>query len=327
MVFFNANMIKCGKCGTEFDFNKNSNGCPLCGLGKKVAIPTKYKEGTITEEDTLASYVEYMSPPPDLKLRSGKIHPTEETKTWGSLMMFNDFFAPKFLARVTAWMLKDKDSDSILLSELVNKSVELILLHNLHSLKGFPSQIKKDETIRKDPAVGRLVYHFLFTAEHMGLFEANAIEPQAQNVWGEDWDKIEISLTKEGLEFAQLKNPVFDENKKEQVFSQEEKKWIVNYLKKIDKQGFKEYSVLKEVYDFMKKGHNGKDDLWNWFKHNKKYTDYIERISKRAKKNPDILEQQIDNYSKTFASVKVSLLRELGVVRNKRNDYTVVGEL
>ena len=37
MVLFTTqeNRIKCGRCNTGFDLNKNMGGCPLCGFGKK----------------------------------------------------------------------------------------------------------------------------------------------------------------------------------------------------------------------------------------------------------------------------------------------------
>ena len=68
-------------------------------------------------------------------------------------------------------------------------------------------------------------------------------------------------------------------------------------------------------------------DLCKWFENNKKFCDYIYERSERAQRDSQVLKQQIHNYARTFASAKISLLRELGVVRNKRNDYAITGDL
>ena len=67
------NRIRCGKCNTEFDLNKNSDGCPMCGFGKKTA-----KEG-VTEVKTISQKIQdeqasmYFQIPPSLRLSSGKV--------------------------------------------------------------------------------------------------------------------------------------------------------------------------------------------------------------------------------------------------------------
>lgn len=313
------NKIKCGKCGTEFDLNRNKDGCPLCGLGRKQYKNSKIKE-KIEEKTVVLDNL--LSIPPSLNLYSGKPFVNNETKTWGSWLMFNDFFAPKFLARVLAWKIKKENSEHIVLSSLIEDAVKLIKKYKLSRFKGFPNEIKKPNNLRKDNAVGRLIHHFLGTSIDMGFFKLEHDEGL-----GGPWEEIEITLTKEGLEFAQLRNPVFDDHKEEQILSPEEKNWLVDYLKEIDKQGYKEYSTLKEVYDFLKEGNDGKQDLRDWFEGNKKYQDYILERSKKARENNEVFKKQLYNYARTFASAKVSLLRELGVVTNKRNDYKIIGEL
>jgi len=338
MKLFNIqeNRIKCGRCNTEFDINKNKGGCPLCGFSKKVLfekevefIPIKHypkkEEITVSIDSKKEKMVktiidrEYIGIPPKIELKVGKVFTDDETKTWGSWLMFNDFFAPKFLARVLAWKTH-KEKSSILLSDLMKDAINLIQIYNLSSLKGFPN-------LRKDSKGHRLVHHFLRTFTNMGFFKVESIDINARDVWKEDWDKINISLTKEGLEFAQLRNPIFEDNKEEQILSDEEIKWLISYLKQIDRKGYREYSVLKEVYDFLKKGRNGNKDLWIWFEENEKFRDYILKRSKKARNDPKIFDKQLHNYARTFASAKVSLLRELGVVRNKRNDYSILEDL
>ena len=320
-LFSQENMIKCGKCSTEFDLGKNKGSCPLCGFGRMSAeIKPIKEEKTIIVERTKDDF-SFLNVPPEIKVKSGRVLANDETETWGSWLMFNDLFAVKFLSRVLAWKMEKENSDHIGLNSLVDDCKKTITKNGLSTLKGFPNDVKKEA------AVGRLVYHFLATATKMGLFEVKAKRKHSKDVWKEYWEDIEVSLTKEGLEFARLKNQIFDEGKKEQILSEEEKNWLVSYLKQIDKQGYREYSILKEVYDFLKKGNNGNSDLWSWFENNKDFQDYIKQRSVRARENPKVFDKQLKNYARSFASAKVSLLREMGVVRNKRNDYTILGDL
>ena len=314
------NRIRCGKCNTEFDMNKNRDYCPLCGFGKKTA-----KE-SIEEAKVLPKKIQddqssmYFQIPPSLRLSSGKITSNDETKTWGAWLMFNDFFAPKFLSRVLVWKMQKENSDAILLSELMNESIGLISKYNLSHLKGFPN-------LKKDIEGNRLVHHFLRTFVNMGLVNAEPVEKGIKDVWKEKWDKIKVSLTKEGLNFAQIKNNVFDDGRTEQILTPEEKKWLIDHLKQIDKEGYKEYSILKGIYDFLKAGNNGNQDLWSWFENDEKFKKYILSRSERARNDDKKFKKQIHNYARSFASAKISLLRELGVIKNKRNDYTVMGAL
>ena len=315
-IFTPENRIKCGNCGTEFDFNRNTNGCPLCGFGGKKAV----KEELKTASNTVASVgkVNYLAIPPELKLKSGNVTSDKETETWGSWLMFNDFFAPKFLARVLAWKLSEKKTEAVGLKEFMANVVQIIRANELTSLKGFPD-------LEKDRDGNRLVNHFLKTATNIGLFEVKPVSGKVKDVWTEKWNNIVVSLTIEGLEFARLRNTVFDDHKKEQVLTPEEKNWLINYLKRIDRSGYKEYSVLKEVYHFLKAEHNGNKDLWSWFEKNEKFRDYIMYRSEKARKDPKIFQKQLHNYARSFASAKISLLREFGVVKDKRNDYTILG--
>ena len=316
-IFTPENRIKCGNCGTEFDLNRNLSGCPLCGFGGKKSTKEELKNtvGVVASPGK----VNYLAIPLELKLRNGKVISDRETETWGSWLMFNDFFAPKFLARVLAWKLSEKRTEAVVLKEFMANVVQIITDNELMTLKGFPD-------LKKDRDGNRLVNHFLRTATNMGLFEVKPVSGKVKDVWTEKWDKIFVSLTKEGLEFARLKNTVFDDHKNEQVLTSEEKDWLVDYLKQIDRSGYKEYSVLKEVYNFLKTGRNGNKDLWSWFEKNEKFKSYILYRSERAKKDPKIFQKQLHNYARSFASAKISLLREFGVVRDKRNDYTIMGE-
>ena len=123
-IFTLENRIKCGNCGTEFDFNRNTNGCPLCSFGSKKTV----KEELKTASSVAASMgkVNYLAIPPELKLKSGDVNSDRETETWGSWLMFNDFFAPKFLARVLAWRLSEKKTEVVILKEFMASIVQII---------------------------------------------------------------------------------------------------------------------------------------------------------------------------------------------------------
>jgi len=311
------NRLKCGNCQTDFDLNKNRFGCPLCGFGR-----TFLQENHTTvkvNEIYQSNYHKYIEIPPDIELNCGHINKDRESEVWGSWLMFNDFFAPKFITRVLAWKLHEEKSETVLLSSLMRDVIKTIKDAGYSKMKGFPN-------LDKDSKGDRLVNHFLRTFANMGLVFVKPLDPNVKDVWKENWEKIRISLTKKGLEFSRIKNPVFDENEKEQILSNEEKDWLIQYLKKIDDIGYKEYSVLNEVYHFLKDGNNGNSDLWNWFKNNEKYKKYILERSKRARDDPEIFEKQLTNYARSFSTAKISLLRELGLVKDKRNDYTILGE-
>lgn len=310
------NRIKCGTCGTEFDLNKNMEGCPLCGFGRDSAL--RKTKNTIYQITQLQD--EYFKKPPHLDLLPGRVISDDETNIWGSWLMFNDFVAPKFLIRIIAWKMYNEKNDNVLLSNVMNEAINLIKKNRLSQFKGFPN-------LQKDRNGQRLVDHFLKTCVKMGLVTIQSANEDKQDILTGDWDKIKISLSREGLEFSQLSNPIFDDNKNEQILSTEERNWLLKFLKKIDKEGYKEYTVLKQVYEFLKAGNNGNKDLWNWFVKNPKFREYIPKRSKRAEENQEIFEKQIWNYARSFSSAKISLLRELGLIKNKRNDYTITGEM
>lgn len=330
------NRITCGRCGTNFDLDKNNKECPLCGFGKN---EQQKEEMPIVSQKKNESSHTFLSVPPALKLKSGRVTADTESKVWGSWLMFNDFFAPKFLTRITAWKISKDKQDYILLSDLIKDSVDVIGDFNLNKLKGFPNQIK-EKNLEKDAAVSRLVNHFLRTFSDMGLFEVRSLKKGSKDVWKENWKDIEVTLTKEGLEFALLKNNVFDnasllteiktgnntQLKNEQILSSEEKEWMLKYLRRIDSEGYKEYSTLQELYTLLKAGNQNYDSLLSWFAGHKKFSEYIKERSKRAQKDEKLLQQQIENYAASFISAKISLLRELGIVENRRNNYTITGD-
>jgi ribosomal protein L37E len=333
MGIFNTkreNTVKCGKCGTEFDLELNKEGCPLCGFGrnKETDSADSYESVAATykaREEELRKKVygigNYLAIPPQIKSSKGKPLLTEQTKSVGQWGMFNDYFSGKALLRICANQINENNSKNISLDSLIQTAKEVMRRENLCSLKGFPNDIKSESS------VNRLVYHFVVGFYEMGMFEVELNASVKKNsLWNHDWEEIFLRPTEEGLEFARLKNKVFDEKKYEdQTLTPEERAWLLNYLKRLDKSGFKEYTLLKEIVSFMKKGKTGKD-LEKWFSENGKFRDYLKTWSAKSD-NEEKFEKQVRNLAVTFSASKISLLRELGIIKNERNNFKVIGDI
>src|SRR3989344_1141732 len=234
MAFFssNENRVKCGKCTTEFDLNKNSEGCPLCGFNKNSLSSNldKPQESILKQQKTdpiqksVYSEANYLAIPSNLKLPSGKSIIDKESGSIGLWGMFNDYFSGKAVIRINANLLNNHKKDFISLFELIDVTKKVITSYGLSSLKGFPNDIKKDAS------VNRLIHHFIKNYQKMGLFEiklADKKEDKKEDIWAEKWENILMRPTKEGLEFAQLTNNVFDNNLREdQVLTKEEGEWM-----------------------------------------------------------------------------------------------------
>jgi hypothetical protein len=244
-------------------------------------------------------------------------------KSIGSWGQFNSFFPIKAASRILTNYLYEKSLESVKLNEFVDKCLLIFEQKGYTKYRGFPSS-------DKDTARGRFVWHFLTTAYEMGLIRISNSNLGSEGMPRTllDWKEVEIDVTKDGMEFALLPNNIFDGISDQQVLTTDEKEWMISYLIKIDEEGYKEYSLLKGISKFLAEKHNGKDDLWGWFKNNNTFVEYIKSWSRKTKKGDEqALTEQIDTLSKSFASSKVALLRELGIVKNKRNDYTILEEL
>lgn len=314
------NKVKCGKCGTEFDLAKNKDFCPLCGFGKSTSPVTNdlLIKAEKTNTDLLVIPTEIRGAP------KGNPVLDYETRTMGLWGMFNGYFPGKAVLRICANLIASQQRESVTLKDLVEATKSAIRWRKLDAFKGFPKDLESES------AIGRLVHHFIGGYYNLGLFEVNFLGKEKKgNVWLEKWENIQIRPTKEGLEFAKLRNRLFDDRdygKGDQILTSEEKKWLIDYLQKLDAKGFKEYSWLRDVYLFIKSGRNGKHELYDWFKKNPRFVKYVKDRSSKAD-NQREFEKQLSNLAQMFASSKVSLLRELGVIRNKRNDYTIIGDL
>jgi hypothetical protein len=139
----------------------------------------------------------------------------------------------------------------------------------------------------------------------------------------EEKDKQLVAITKEGFEFANIPNTLLDYGQEQQVLSEEESKWLLGYLRKIDRYGFKEFSLLKSLAEFLATGNKKFEDIVNWFKTNKEFVDWVKARS-RYKDNFKAFSRQLHNISTTFAAGKIALLRELRIVSASRAKYHVL---
>jgi len=255
----------------------------------------------------------YLGQPPELEnLKGGKIVHTPAARYVGTWGQFNSFFSVKAVLRVLCHMVSENGGKALNLQELVDRSKTTFELAGLGRYRGFPSS-------NKESAVGRLVWHFITTSHEMGLVRIEGAEEIPVRGWG----KVSIAPTKEGLEFAKLKNLIFDERGKNQVLSDTEREWMLGYLKKIDGEGYKEYSFLREVFEELKKGNT---DISSWLENNRRFINYVKSWSRKVK-NEKKLREQMANVAAMFAQSKIALLREFGAISNKRNDYSVVGSM
>jgi len=240
----------------------------------------------------------------------------------GSWGQFNSFFPMKAACIIVSNIILAKRNEDLRLDRFVDLSLQSFKKRNLSQYRGFPST-------EKDTARGRFVWHFLSTAYEMGLLTLSANEgsdlmmPESLN----DWERYHIGVSAEGLEFARIHNPLIMGNGNEQILTSDETKWMISHLKKIDSQGYREYSLLLGVYQFLREGHNGKDDLRKWFEENEDFRKYVKTWSRKARNGTEKeSSDQLSNLAMTFAGSKVALLRELRIVDPRRNHYEIIGE-
>lgn len=282
-------------------------------------METDFKEpvaeiGSLPEQSSLEQGGGYLSPPPELaSLKSGSAQETTASKYVGTWGQFNSYFPLKATLRVISHAMKKNNGNPANLKVVVDESLRAFKEANLQKFRGFPKNYKRDSS------VGRLVGHFITTALELGLITADGEISAVPN----SWEKTSVSVTREGWEFARLDNKIFDWKSKDQVLTDAEKAWIVEYLKRIDAAGFKEYTVLRQVFQELKVGNT---DVSGLLEKNELFRQYIKTWS-RKKEDEVGFENQLKTVAVMFAQSKIALLRELGAIKNQRGDFSVIGEL
>jgi len=270
--------------------------------------PDKQQSLPNTSEDiavqTPAFQIEPIKPVYMSNLPLGK--PNIEKSVAGSWGMFNSFLPGKISLRILANMVKERGGP-VSFEKFMRTCLRTFKVRGLSKYRGFPKQ--------KASSASRTEWHLIRPFSYLGLMEIINTEK------GEL-----VIITEKGLALANLHNPILDGEDEVAILSKDEQKWLINHLKSIDKEGFEEYSMLKEFVSFLKSSGHGYDDLLEWFSSNKRMLDYLKTWS-RKKDDPDAFRAQVENVAAVFVTGKVALLRELGVISSKRNDYTVISEL
>jgi len=227
---------------------------------------------------------------------------------FGSWGMFNSYIPGKVALRVLLHLINENKGKPVRYQDLVDECISAFSRAGLGNYRGFPKKTS-------DSARGRLAWHLIWPYYEMGLIKVD-----------EDKSDQFVTITREGLEFAKLRSPLLDNSKRQQALSTEERRWLLTHLRKIDKLGYKEFTILNELTEFLSSGNRRFKHIVNWFKSNKEFESWI-RQGSRHKDDPKALARQLHNISTTFASGKIALLRELGIVSDSRAKYTVISDL
>lgn len=225
--------------------------------------------------------------------------------TWG---MFNSYVPGKAALRVLSNLIDEKGGKPVIFSELLSECISYFARSGLGKYRGFPKKTSES-------AQQRLAIHLVLPYEDMGLIrtQGNKKDPS-------------VVLTKEGIEFTTLRNPLLDDGDKKKSLSEKESLWMRKHLRKIDQLGFKEFSVFVDLANFLSGKEKRYHEIVSWFKSNQSFVDWL-KTGSRHRDDPKAFSRQLENVARTFATGKIALLRELGVVSTARATYRVLQNL
>jgi len=266
------------------------------------------------EKEEYKEYARYMDKPSDYidKLLAPESIESSEFGL-GKNFLFNSFFAAKAMLRVIANLTneEEKSPEQNKVLDIFNKAA---IARDLQTYNGFPKERKEKHEGSK---INRPLYGILIPLFQMGMLKLN---------------DNNISLTKHGFEFSKLTNPKLDDNKDE-LLSEEEINYLIGYLKEIDMHGYKEYTFLKQIVDFIKeKSTYGKtpvyQDLVDFIKRDERFVDYVYKTSKFGKnglpkESHDFL-NKLQRTAQAVVASRIALLREFSVIEDKRNSYRII---
>ena len=268
------------------------------------------------EKEEYKEYARYMDKPSDHidKLLAPESIESSEFGL-GKNFLFNSFFAAKAMLRVIANLTNEEAPEQDKVLDTFNKAT---MARDLQKYNGFPK--KRENEKHEGSSINKLLHSILLPLSQMGMLKLN---------------DNNISLTKHGLEFSMLTNPKLDNNK-EELLSEEEINYLIDYLKEIDIHGYKEYTFLKRIVDFIKeKSTYGKtpvyQDLVDFIKRDERFVDYVYKTSKFGKNGlPKESRDLINKLQRTAQAVvasRIALLRELRVIEDKRNSYRIIKDV
>jgi hypothetical protein len=231
--------------------------------------------------------------------------PEIKQRKFGGWGMFNSYAPGKAALRVLMNLLNENAGNPVKFSRLIDECMTYFSRSGLYKYRGFPKRISES-------ARGRLATHLILPYYDMGLMKVHGGMKNGH-----------VTSTEKGLAFAKLQNPLLDEKGKTKPLSEEESQWLIGYLQEIDGLGYKEFSLLKGLTQFLADSERQFEDIVDWFKNKKDFVEWL-RDGSRHEDDPKAFSRQLDNVARTFASGKVALLRELGVVSGARATYKVL---
>ncbi len=234
--------------------------------------------------------------------------PEIATSPFGAWAMFNSFIPGKAAMRVLGHFLDDQNDSLFQFGSLIEETVRSIRSRKFSGVRGFPGS-------RKASSVPRFATHLVLPLSEMGL-----VLSKQQN------GTRMMGLTEAGLNFSLLENPLLDSQDGKEGLSRDEREWIIGHLKRIDGLGFREYSTLHSIVDYVGSQRPSREQLVDWFANRRDFRDHIGSVSRHAS-DPPRLRKQIRNLANTYVSSKIAILRELGVVSDVRGAYDLVSKL
>lgn len=234
--------------------------------------------------------------------------PEIKRRKFGAWGMFNSYSPGKAALRVLMNLSNENAGNPIKFSRLIDECMTYFSRSGLYKYRGFPKRTSES-------ARGRLATHLILPYHDMGLMKVHGGMKNGH-----------IMFTEKGLAFAKLRNPLLDEKGKTNPLSEEESEWLKSYLKEIDELGYKEFSLLKGLTEFLADSERQFKDIVDWFKNKKDFVEWL-REGSRYEDNPKAFSRQLDNVATTYASGKIALLRELGILSTSRATYKVLSGL
>jgi hypothetical protein len=230
-----------------------------------------------------------------------------EQRKFGSWGMFNSYVPGKAALRVLLHLLTKSDGKAVKYWDLINECIVQFWKSGLRA-RGFPKRTS-------DSAKSRLAMHLIWPYHEMGLL----------SISGEKSDPM-VSITRDGFEFANLPNPSLDRGEKDKPLSSEERKWLLTHLERIDAKGYKELTIFEDLVAFLSERDRHFEDIVDHVKANSEFESWVLNGS-RHKNSPKAFARQMENIARSFASGKIALLRELGIVSPSRATYKIIGHL
>jgi hypothetical protein len=234
--------------------------------------------------------------------------PSIARRPFGAWAMFNSFFPGKATLRVLAHTLAERKAERISFGELIERSSQSFRPRGLAAFRGFPRS-------KKASSIPRFASHLVLPLGEMGILSIQTNEG-AQ----------EVGITESGLQFSLLENDVLDRRLNTEQLSESERPWLIEHLKSIDRQGFKEYSTLSSILHYIGINNPGRPQLVQWLATRPDFRENVKSTSKYAGEQSKFT-RQLHNIANTYMSSKVALLRELDILDNTRGVYKVKSEM